>query len=263
MTYQPYIPATGLVGWQFLQSTYDNQLEAFSASGQVQSDIEYFEENIGKIAYAEDFVADRRLMQVALGAFGLQNDLDNTYFIQRILSDGTEDDDALANKLADDRYKEFSAAFGFGPLELPKTFDKDAMAKVAENFRLQSFEQAVGAQDETMRIALYGERELTKLVASDKSDDALWFTIMGQPPLRQMFETAFGLPPSFGQIDIDQQLGVFRERARSVLGDSSVQQFSDPDALDKLVTIYQARSQINAGAGLSGAATALQLLSSF
>ncbi len=114
-----------------------------------------------------------------------------------------------------------------------------------------------------MRIALFAQRELPDLAADSQSENTKWFTIMGQAPLRKLFETMLGLPASFGGIDLDKQLEVFKERAQSILGDDSIAQFSDPEALDKLITIYQARSQINLfAASTSSASTALTLLQS-
>jgi uncharacterized protein DUF1217 len=263
MNFAPVIPGTGLVGWQFLQRTYDAQLQSFSASTALQRDIAYFEENISEISSAEDLVANRQLLNVALGAFGLQEDLPNKYFIQRILGDGTSDDGALANRLADSRYRNLSDAFGLGPGGPLKTGSGDAMGKVVAQFKQQQFEQAVGEQDETMRIALFAQRELPDLASGNQSDSAKWFSIMGQPPLRKLFETTLGLPVSFGGIDIDKQLEVFQDRARSILGDESIAQYADPEAVEKLITIYQARSQISAfAAQTSSASTALTLLQS-
>lgn len=261
MTFQPIIPGAGIAGWRFLQRTYDDQFSAFAKSPQLQRDTEYFKEKIGSIQSAEDLVKDRRLLGVALGAFGLQADIDNKYFIQKILQDGTESDDALSNRLSDKRYKEFSAAFGFGPGETPTTSDPVAMAALSANNGIQAFEVSVGEQDDSMRIALYAQRELVELSKADKSEDAKWFTLMGLPPLRSMFETALGLPKSFGQIDIDQQLEVFQDKVRGYTGNSTVAQFADPEALERITTLYLARSQIASfNATTSPGATALTLL---
>lgn len=263
MSFQPVIPSGGLTGWMFLNRTYDAQLETFSKSVQVQRDLDYFLENIGSVTSAKDLVSDRRLRLVALRAFGLQDDIDNVYFVQRILSDGSLDDAALANRLADDRYKKFSAAFGFGPGEYPLVRISSAMEEIAELSLVQSFEEAVGTQDDTMRIALYAQRELTELANGAGSETTKWFSILGQPPLRSLFQTAMGLPSSFGQIDIDQQVGVLQDRMIAVMGNDNVTQFSDPEAIDRLITIYQARVQVDAFASsFSSAATALTLLQS-
>jgi Protein of unknown function (DUF1217) len=261
MNFQPVIPATGLAGWRFLQRTYDAQFATFSKSPQLARDAEYFSEKISSVSTAQDLVADRRLLTVALGAFGLSDDLDNRYFIQKIMEDGTSDSSALANRLADRRYKDLSDAFGFGPGEVPVTIDTTKMTEILELYKTQSFEVSVGEQDGTMRIALFVQRELSDLASETMSEDAKWFSVMALPPLRQMFETALGLPASFGQINIDQQLEIFKDRASSAIGDSTVSQFSDPEVLEDLTDRYLARSQISAfNASLTSGSTALNLL---
>lgn len=259
--FQPVLVSSGLSGWQFLQRTYDRQLETFTQTSALQRDTEYFAENIGSITTAEELVSDRRLLSVALGAFGLQDDLNNTFFIQKMLSDGTTADDALANRFTDSRYSDLSKAFGLGPGELRGSilpgFAQDIIAK----FHANSFEIATGEQDDTMRIALYAQRTLPDTMTTDSSQAAKWFTIMGQAPLRSMFETALGLPEAFGQVDIDQQLSVFQERSERVFGVSDPAAFADPDVLEKVITSFLARSQLGSiGTATTGASIALTLL---
>ncbi|MEX0283424.1 MAG: DUF1217 domain-containing protein [Paracoccaceae bacterium] len=262
MTFQPIIPFGGLQGWMYLDRTYEVQLESFSAQARLQRDVAYFKEQIGTITSASDLVQDRRLREVALGAFGLSEDMPNIYFVQRILGDGVQSDDALGNRLADTRYREFSAAFGLGPGEFRQTGNAAAMAEIADLYLARSFEEAVGQQDDTMRISLNAKRELAEIATGAGSENAKWYTILGQPPLRALFETALGFPPSFGQADLERQLTAFQDRLASMTGSNSIAQFEDPEAVDQLITVYQARAQIQSGAiSTSPAATALALLS--
>ncbi|WP_299728730.1 DUF1217 domain-containing protein [uncultured Tateyamaria sp.] len=261
--YQPVIVSSGLVGWQFLQRTYDQQFSAFSQSAELKRDTDYFAENIGNVRSAEELVSDRRLLTVALGAFGLQDDINNRFFIEKMLSDGTTANDALANRFTDSRYRDFSAAFGLGPGEIPGALRSGFADEIIAKFQASSFEIATGNQDDTMRVALYAERVLADVVSGDGSSASKWFSIMGQPPLRNLFETAFGLPDAFGQADIDFQLGVFQDRASRLFGITDPSQIAEPEILDRVVSSFLARSQLEAGgAGSSSAAIALTLLQS-
>ena len=142
MSFQPVIVGSGLVGWQFLQSTGDRQREVFDRSSALTRDTDYFEANIGKIGSAEALVDDRRLLRVALGAFGLQDDIDNRFFIEKILAEGVSSPDALANKLTDERYKELARAFGFDSQFGPRTTRTGFGAEIVAKFRVQEFEVA-------------------------------------------------------------------------------------------------------------------------
>ncbi len=244
MTYQPVVPLSGVGGWAFLSRTRDAQQEAFDQSTAIVRDTTYFEEKIGEIQNADDLVDDRRLLRIALGAFGLESDIDSKFFIKKILSESVLDESTLPNRLSDKRYLEMSKAFGFGDLNPPNTVLSEFGAEITAQFRERQFEVAVGTQSEDMRLALGLERDLAELADKDLSDDAAWFTIMATPPLRTVFERAFSLPVAIGTLDIDRQLELFREKAEIFFGDSTVEQFSDPEKRDDLRTKFLAQSEL-------------------
>lgn len=262
MTFQPALPIGGLAGWAFLSRTFDTQLASFAKSPAIARDIDYFRQNIGSVRTAEDLVSDRRLLTVALGAFGLQDDLPNRALIRRVLEDGTSSREALANRLSDDRYKQLSDAFGFGPGQGLQTGRPGFADRIITRFERQSFEVAVGRVDESMRIALSGQRELARIAADNKSSDAQWFTVLSLPPLRKKLEVALGLPASVGQIDIDKQRDLFQERARRQFGTDKLAELARPEVMERITQAYLIRQQISSGqSSLSGAAAALTLLS--
>jgi hypothetical protein len=431
--FAPIIPSTGLGGWQYLQRTYENQIDLFSKSPQLDRDIEYFRENIANVGTARELVQDRRLLSVALGAFGLQDDVDNRFFIQKILEEGTTAQGTLANRFSDNRYKEFSKAFSLGPGEVSPIGKKEFAERIIADFRSNSFEVAVGAQDDNMRVALYARRVLPTLIGSpqmsaeqkalkevadivdalgqeisddaayfernissvqtvddlladrrllefamnafglgadydeiesfvpgdpgdtnaaeeriravlaegsisvvaaaneqddpryaifsrafgfgiaedlqtndfdfaqniidqylvenitipdnldvqskiiiqngaliyeefnkkEMSNDAKWLTLMGEPPLRSLFEKAFNIPQEFGQADIDQQLVVYKERSRKEFGTDDLSKLSSNEIVDRLIVKFLARSQIaDFNLATNSASIALTLLRS-
>lgn len=262
MSYQPVLSSGGLIGWSVLQRTMETQTKVFDQSPEILRDTQYFEENIGKIDTAEQLVADRRLLRVTLGAFGLSDDIDNRYFIQKILEEGSLSDDALAVKMTDTRYKDLTSTFGFGDFDTPRSKISDFGEKITAQYRERQFEVAVGQQDDTMRLALNAKRELAELATSTSSEDTVWYLVLGSTPLRQVFETALNLSSSFAQLDIDRQLEDIKERTDSLFGDRSVSQFTDPEATEKLVTRYLLMSQISSITTSSPGQIALTLLQS-
>ncbi|MBF9042637.1 DUF1217 domain-containing protein [Rhodobacterales bacterium HKCCE4037] len=261
MTFQPVLPVGGYAGWRFLQSSLATQQGRFAASLVQDRDRAYFSENIGKITTAEELVSDYRLLRVALEAYGLQDDLSNRAFIERILSDGVDREDALSNRLADKRYRTFAEAFGFGSVLPPQTQNPAFAERVLARFDRQSFEVAVGEVDGDMRLALTASRELPELAALGSSDTTGWLSVMGTPPLRQVFETAFGLPSAIATLDLDRQVESFRDGAERTLGSADFAQFNDPEAVEDLLRIFTIRAQVNAGiSATTPGATAITLL---
>lgn len=262
MSYQPVIPAGGNLGWSFLKRTREAQQEAFETSSAIVRNTDYFREKIGEIRSAEELVADRRLLSVALGAFGLDDDIDNRFFIRKVLEEGTLDEESFANRLSDRRYFALSEAFGFH-FSPPSTVISSFPDKIIEQYRTRQFEVAVGEQDDGMRLALGLAREMAALAERDLSEDAAWFTIMGTPPVREVFQTALGLPREFGAVDIDRQLAVLKEKAQARFGTSDPTDFADADLQEKLIRTYLFRSELaeSAASTLRGS-VALSLLQS-
>lgn len=245
MTFQPIIPSGGILGWNFLSRTREPQEAAFGKSSQIVRNVDYFKENIAKVSSAEELINDRRLLQVALGAFGLDDDINNKYFLQKVLDDGTLDSGALANRLADKRYFEFSKAFGFGDFSTPRTVLSDFGEEITSTYKSRQFEVAVGNQNSNMRLALGLDDALNKIVENATTDNGRWFSVMGQPAVRAVFEVALGLPSSVGALDVDLQLNIFRERLESRFGDGEISQFSNPESIEELRRIFLMQSDIN------------------
>lgn len=243
MSFQPVLPFAGVSGWAFLNKTREAQQEAFNSTPVIQRDIDYFQENISLAKTAEDLVADRRLLSVALGAFGLDDDINNKFFIKKILEDGTLDSDALANKLSDKRYYAFAKAFGYGDFSVANTQISDFADKILPAFQDRQFEIAIGTQSEEMRLAMGMERELNDILSRDTTENGMWFSILGTPPLRRIFEVGMGMPAFTAMVDLDQQLDMFRNKAEKIFGDGEVKQFSDPKLQEKLVRLFLVRSE--------------------
>ena len=262
MTYQPVIPSGGNLGWSFLQRTQADQKDAFDNSSTMMRETQYFLDRIGDISSAEDLVSDRRLLTVALGAFGLDEDINNNFFIRKVLQEGTADDAAFANRLSDKRYYELSDAFAFH-LTPPNTTLSDFGDSIVDAYRNRQFEVAVGEQNSDLRLALGLQREMEAFAERGLSEEAAWFTVMGNPPLRRVFEKALALPSQLAVIDIDQQVREFSDKSRRVFGTSDPNDFVDPEKREDLIQKFLFRAELEATKAASSRGTvALSLLQS-
>ena len=261
MSFSALLPSGGFLGWTYLRRTSNAQIERLAKSAEVTRDEAHFREKIGSIDSAEELVADRQLLKVALGAFGLSEDLPNKYFVKKVLEEGTLSTDALATKLADKTYAEMSAEFGFGDYATPRTKLSVFADDIIERYRQHSFEEAVGEQDEDLRLALNADRELAALAAKSTSADTKWYSILGSTAMRTVFETAFGLPDSFGSIDLDQQVSVMKSKAESLMGSADPAALADANTREALVKRFLVQSEIAAFRSTQTQSGALQMLS--
>ena len=243
MTFTPILTSTGYSGWAFLKKTLATQQASFDKSPEIKRDIDYFIAKIGSVKTADQLVGDRRLLKVALGAFGLDNDIDSKAFIKKILSDGTVKTDALGNKLADKSYLKLAAAFGFGSTTTPRTQLSTFGAEITNAYEQRQFESAVGDQDNSLRLALNAQREIPALAAKASSEDTKWYTILGNTPMRTVVQGALGLPDSTASLDVDQQLAMFKDRASRIFGSDSVKQFTSPAQMEGMVRRYLVKVQ--------------------
>lgn len=260
MAFQPVLPLSGYAGWRFLSRTAETQRALVARAPAMQRETAAFRERIGQVASAEALVADRTLLKVALGAFGLEGDLDSRAFVRKVLESPSSDPGALANRLADKRWLEFARAFGFAEPGGPFTRLPGFAERIVAAYETRQFEIAVGGRDASMRLALTADRELAALSLRRGTPDALWFAVMGNPPLRQVFETALGLPAAFGALDIDRQLEVLREKTDRALGSGEVAQFADPGKREDLIRLFLLREEARASAVATPGGTALTLL---
>lgn len=260
--FAPVVPLGGYTGFRFLERTYTKQLDALSKSPEIVRNIEYFLANAAKPQSAEEFVQDRRLMQVALGAFGLDDEIDKRALVRRILEEGVIESRSFANRLNDKAYQDLALEIGFAEggsfLKLESRRDE-----IAERYRIRQFERAVGEVDVDMRLALNFRREITALAGQGLSSSAGWFRVLGSQPLRQVIEGAFNLPSEFAQLDVDAQRELLEEKTAARYDGKSVAVFSDPEAVDDALRRFFLNAQIKAGQQpYSPGATALALLQS-
>jgi len=263
MSFTPIIPIGGVTGYRLLAATEANQRAVFEKTPQISLDVAYFTEKIGEVKTAEDLISDRQLLRVALGAFGLDEEVDKRAFIRKMLAEGTEDPDAFANRFVDPRYQRFAEAFGFGNIGGARTADPSFAQSITLAYSERQFDIAVGESDEGMRLALNFRREIQTYANGSDPNGTAWLSVMGDLPMRRVFEGAFNLPTAFGQLDINRQRDELREQNNKVFGSTSLATFKDPAQVDAAIErSLILRSAAEGPSANTPGSTALTLLTS-
>jgi len=261
MSFQPIIIGDGLPAWSLLSRSLAIQQSLHSSSFPIKSDTEYFQSRFSELTTVDELVSDRRVLRVVLGAYGLSDDIDSRHFIKTILNEGLSDPSALANKLADQRYKSLAADFDFS-VTPPNHKTKPSLAlQTIDRFRRQVFEEAVGVANNDMRLTLTFQRTLEQLSRSASTNGAAWYQLMATPPLREVLQVALGLPQEFANLDVDEQFERFQDKAETVFGSSDVAQLSNEILSEEIIQrflIIRQSSQVSTASSLE---TALVLLS--
>jgi len=260
--YTPAISFGGLVGWRILQKTQAAQTEALTTSPRLVRELEYFDENIASATTVDALMDDPVLLRVTLGAFGLESEAPKKAYIRKVLEEGTLDDGAFANRIKDKRFRDFSAALGYGNIGGTQVLLTSFKVEIKASFITHQFEQAVGDVDNDLRLALNFTREIGRIANRENVSNVGWFEVMGQAPLRQVVATALNLPTSSGALDLDRQRDLFEERSEDLFGGKFADVFNSPENVDKAIRRFLLISQLNGGNSQisSGGSAALTIL---
>tara|TARA_R110000737_G_scaffold348187_2_gene381481 strand:- start:293 stop:1996 length:1704 start_codon:yes stop_codon:yes gene_type:complete len=136
--FTPTVMGTGVSGYEFLMRTRERQQELLAKSAPVARDTDRFVSKLKDIQTSDQLMEDRSVLKIALGAFGLDEDINNTAFIKKILDSDLSDGKSLANRLADKRYLAFAKAFNFageGGPSMPTTKSSDDVSAQLANIQ--------------------------------------------------------------------------------------------------------------------------------
>ncbi|MCT4608175.1 MAG: DUF1217 domain-containing protein [Pelagimonas sp.] len=247
MSFQPTIVGSGLIGWQFLQATKNQQVDAFNKSTLLNRDVEYFRDNIGSVKSAEELVNNRRLLSVALSAFGLEDQIDSKFLLKRVIEEGTGDD-GLARKLSDGRYMALAGAFSFEPVLDAKTSDSNFVSSILEKYEtnvLAKMERGLSDTGDSntsygnsvreqvkLSIAREGEAFKQGIGAVKSAED-----LIKAPRFLLVALTAFGLEEKVGQKSllksVLEQGGKDPSALANILGDSRYEELASAFEFDR------------------------------
>ena len=200
-----------------------------SSSYFIDTETSYYLSKVADIRSIDDLMADRRLLNYALTAYGVDPVTEPPARIRQMLEGGVADPKSPANQLADKAYAAFVTAFNFAEYGEAATTRTPAQLPSIDKFMRQTLEQNAGKENEGVRLALYFERK-----AADLTN---FYEILADPALAAVVRTALSLPDSFASADIDRQVKLFEERL-------DIEDFTDPARLEKFLTRFTAMWEI-------------------
>jgi Protein of unknown function (DUF1217). len=119
-------------------------LDRVESDAVVKRESAYYEENIGKVTSVDEFLDDYRLYTYAMKAFGLEEMAYAKAFMKKVLESDLGDENSFANKLTDERYRNFAAAYQFNGQT------KDVQTNVQETELFTLYESSLKAESESI-----------------------------------------------------------------------------------------------------------------
>lgn len=215
---------TGLVtSYKTMTANQARNLQSIANQPATAREIAYYKANIGKITTVDQFVANPRIFNFAMQAYGLK---DMTYakaFIKKALNEGVASSNSFAMKLSDTRFRDFVSTFNFAANGASTTTTDAATQGTIDKYTESLLEEQAGKQSDGLRLALNFKAKIGNVSSI--------YGILGNAALYQVVRTTLGLPAAMSSVDIDKQA--------KVIGDKfNLADMKDPKKLDSFVTRF-------------------------
>lgn len=231
---------TTLAAYRLVASDLDRSLARTAAQPVVERASEDYLARIGDIKSIDDFMADDRVYRYAMKAFGLEDMTFAKAFIRKLLEEGTQARDAMANRLSDRRYREFAQNFDFNRFGSATTAFSRVQQGVVDRYLRMTLEATEGAQNEGVRLALYFRRKASGINGP--------FDVLADPALLRVAQVATGISSATSAADIDKQASLIADRL-------NFEDFKDPEKLESFLQRFATLYEIERGPANSPAAT--------
>lgn len=186
----------------------------------VSTETKHYLANITTITSIEELLANERMLNYGLTAFGLEDENLDKDFLRKLLIDGPPDKSARPEKLLDRRLKAFADAFHFGDSGTVVPSFHNTRQGTVDAYLRQTLEIDAGAENQGVRLALYFERKATGIESA--------LDILADPALTKVVQVALGIPSASSMQDIDKQAAEIERRLE-------LEDLKDPEKLDKFI----------------------------
>lgn len=125
---------TTLASYRFFSNNIDRSLKAAADKPQVARETKYYLDNIENVKSVDDFLADDKLFNYAMKAWGLSDMSFAKAFMRKVLESDLGDSGSFVNRLSDKRYLDFAKAFNFlqsGDVDVGSTTAQDSASEDA------------------------------------------------------------------------------------------------------------------------------------
>ncbi|WP_416798369.1 DUF1217 domain-containing protein [Ciceribacter azotifigens] len=209
--------------------------EKTKAKTAAEEETKYYQKKIQSIRTVDDLLADRRVVDVVLGAYGFDPANVSDEFLKQIFSSDLEDKKSFVNQQTDEDWAELVASFNFdgeGNLtrETVGTVQQRGTALETANMYLrQSLEESEGESNQGVRLALYFER-----MAPTLTDP---YALIADSALLEVFRVTYGFSSEFSSMDVDMQ-------AKIVEKNLDLSEMQDPAKVKRLLQRFTAMYDI-------------------
>ncbi|HEV7369220.1 DUF1217 domain-containing protein [Arenibaculum sp.] len=197
----------------------DSASDTLAKNANIQRDIEYFSENVGKVNSVDDLFGDYKLMSFVLHAVDLGTEIQFSGRAKRALSERMDDPDALMNRLSDKRFKNAARVLELGETGVATLKKPETIAELKDLYVKMRYDDDLRRSTPEVSYAKYFEKNAGGIEN--------YFDILGDAQFREVVTKALGLPKELAYQDIDAQAAAIERRL-------SLDDLKKPEFVEKL-----------------------------
>lgn len=175
-----------------------------------------------------------RALEYVLTAYGLQSEIGNTGKLKRVLESDMADENSLANRMDDQRFRDLANALDFKNGGLANLKDDSVRAGLRGRYEREAYRVDLGAQNPALRQAEYFKNNISG--ASDI------YSVLGDRTFREVVQKVGGIPPEVAYQGVEAQARVFEKVF-------DVSKADDPAYVEQFVKRFLAAADIEANGG--------------
>lgn len=198
----------------------------------VKAETAFYKANVSNLHSIDDLMNNKRLLNYALAAYGLDPAVESPATVRKMLEGGTVDAKSPANQLTDKRYAAFVSAFNFKDRGENVTTLNAAQKPTVDKYLRQTLEEEAGEQNPGVQLALYFQRKAPNI--------STWYSVLADKALMKVVYTAMNIPDSFAKADVDKQVNFFESKFK-------VADLKDPKKLGDFIKRFTSLWELNNG----------------
>ena len=159
------------LNYQLYTRDMTRTLDRIASDPVAKREADYYRENIGKVTSVDEFMDDYRLYSYAMKAYGLGDQIDSRALIKKVLESDLSDPKSLANKLADEAYRDLAKAFTFAVAKsepvAQTTYQTDAIVDAYSEHRVRQA-AAVSSDAKVFMDTIGNITDVDQFLSNDK-----------------------------------------------------------------------------------------------
>lgn len=211
-------------------SNIEQEIAKFAERPLIKRKTEEFRAQVAEIETVDEFFKKYKVLQFALSAYGMESEARYPARIRQTMMSDPNDRYSVANRMADERYRQLAREFDFFNKGVDQLKDSNFVDYLVNGFVRNEFEKDAGTLNPDVTAALYFRRKAPQMTKTNQ--------LYGDVQLFDVVKEALAIPSAA----VNQPVAQLTARIER---DFDVSRVGDKAYVDKFITRYLAMKDMN------------------